>query len=64
MSQPLHLCYLNGEYLPLAAARVSPLDRGFFLGGNRSAWFQPLLVGAIDFGGENLFAVDGGHHLR
>jgi len=32
MSQPLHLCYLNGEYLPLAAARVSPLDRGFLFG--------------------------------
>jgi D-alanine transaminase len=26
---PLPLCYLNGEYLPLAEARVSPLDRAF-----------------------------------
>jgi D-alanine transaminase len=26
---PLPLCYLNGEYLPLAQARVSPLDRAF-----------------------------------
>ncbi len=26
---PLPVCYLNGEYLPLAAARVSPLDRAF-----------------------------------
>jgi D-alanine transaminase len=26
---PLPLCYLNGEYLPLADARVSPLDRAF-----------------------------------
>jgi D-alanine transaminase len=26
---PLPVCYLNGEYLPLAEARVSPLDRGF-----------------------------------
>jgi D-alanine transaminase len=26
---PLPLCYLNGEYLPLRDARVSPLDRGF-----------------------------------
>ncbi len=26
---PLPLCYLNGEYLPLSDARVSPLDRGF-----------------------------------
>lgn len=26
------LCYLNGEYLPLAEARISPLDRGFLFG--------------------------------
>lgn len=26
---PLPICYLNGEYLPLAEARVSPLDRAF-----------------------------------
>src|SRR5271168_58606 len=26
---PLPLCYLNGEYLPLEEARISPLDRGF-----------------------------------
>jgi D-alanine transaminase len=25
-------CYLNGEYLPLAAARISPMDRGFLFG--------------------------------
>ncbi|HTY94906.1 MAG TPA: aminotransferase class IV [Steroidobacteraceae bacterium] len=29
MAAPLPLCYLNGEYLPLAEARVSPLDRAF-----------------------------------
>ncbi len=29
MADPLPLCYLNGEYLPLADARISPLDRGF-----------------------------------
>jgi D-alanine transaminase len=29
MADPLPLCYLNGEYLPLAEARISPLDRGF-----------------------------------
>jgi D-alanine transaminase len=29
MAEPLPLCYLNGEYLPLTAARISPLDRGF-----------------------------------
>ena len=29
MADPLPLCYLNGSYLPLAEARISPLDRGF-----------------------------------
>jgi D-alanine transaminase len=29
MADPLPICYLNGEYLPLNEARVSPLDRGF-----------------------------------
>jgi D-alanine transaminase len=29
MADPLPFCYLNGEYQPLAAARISPLDRGF-----------------------------------
>lgn len=29
MADPLSLCYLNGAYLPLTEARVSPLDRGF-----------------------------------
>jgi D-alanine transaminase len=29
VAEPLPLCYLNGEYLPLREARVSPLDRGF-----------------------------------
>ena len=32
MADPLPLCYLNGEYLPLAQARISPLDRGFLYG--------------------------------
>ena len=26
---PLPICYLNGEYLPLTEAKISPLDRGF-----------------------------------
>ena len=26
---PLPVCFLNGEYLPLREARISPLDRGF-----------------------------------
>lgn len=29
---PLPICYLNGGYLPLAEARVSPLDRAFLFG--------------------------------
>ncbi len=29
MPAPLPLCYLNGDFLPLAEARISPLDRGF-----------------------------------
>jgi D-alanine transaminase len=29
---PLPVCYLNGEYLPLEDARVSPLDRAFLFG--------------------------------
>jgi D-alanine transaminase len=29
MAEPLPLCYLNGAYLPLLEARISPLDRGF-----------------------------------
>jgi len=29
MGEPLPICYLNGTYLPLREARVSPLDRAF-----------------------------------
>ncbi len=29
---PLPICYLDGEYLPLAEARVTPLDRAFLFG--------------------------------
>jgi D-alanine transaminase len=32
MAEPLPQCYLNGEYLPLRDARISPLDRGFLFG--------------------------------
>jgi D-alanine transaminase len=32
MATPLPVCFLNGEYLPLAQARVSPLDRAFLFG--------------------------------
>ena len=28
----MSLCYLNGEFLPLSEARISPLDRGFLFG--------------------------------
>jgi len=29
MAGPFPTCWLNGEFLPLSAARISPLDRGF-----------------------------------
>jgi D-alanine transaminase len=29
MADPLPICYLNGSYMPLREARISPLDRGF-----------------------------------
>ncbi|HEV2441621.1 MAG TPA: D-amino acid aminotransferase [Steroidobacteraceae bacterium] len=32
MADPFPTCYLNGEYLPLSQARISPLDRGFLYG--------------------------------
>jgi D-alanine transaminase len=32
MGEPLPVCYLNGEYVPLREARISPLDRGFLYG--------------------------------
>lgn len=32
MAAPLPAAYLNGEFLPLAAAKVSPLDRAFLFG--------------------------------
>lgn len=32
MPAPLPICYLNGTYLPLAEARITPLDRGFLYG--------------------------------
>src|SRR5207344_150675 len=32
MAQPLPWCYLNGEKVRLAEARVSPLDRSFLFG--------------------------------
>lgn len=32
MAEPLPLCHLNGEILPLREARISPLDRSFLFG--------------------------------
>jgi D-alanine transaminase len=32
MATPLHWCLLNGERVPLAEARISPLDRSFLFG--------------------------------
>jgi D-alanine transaminase len=32
VAEPLPICFLSGDYLPLAEARVSPLDRAFLFG--------------------------------
>lgn len=32
MAEPFPTCYLNGTYLPLTEARISPMDRGFLFG--------------------------------
>src|SRR5271169_6665245 len=32
LSVPLPICHLNGQYLPLSEARISPLDRAFLFG--------------------------------
>jgi D-alanine transaminase len=32
VAEPLPICYVNGEFLPFEAARVSPFDRGFLFG--------------------------------
>lgn len=32
MPDPFPICYLNGAFLPLQEARISPLDRGFLYG--------------------------------
>jgi len=32
MAHPLPICYLDGHWLPLAEARISPLDRSFLFG--------------------------------
>ena len=32
MAEPLPICHLNGEWLPLREARISPLDRSFLFG--------------------------------
>lgn len=32
MADPLPICYLDGAYVPLREARISPLDRGFLFG--------------------------------
>jgi D-alanine transaminase len=29
MGEPLPVCFLNDDFLPLREARISPLDRGF-----------------------------------
>jgi D-alanine transaminase len=32
VAEPFPICFLNGAYLPLEEARISPLDRGFLYG--------------------------------
>jgi D-alanine transaminase len=32
VAEPLPICYVNGEFLPFEAARISPFDRGFLFG--------------------------------
>jgi D-alanine transaminase len=32
VTEPLPICYLNGEFLPFETARISPFDRGFLFG--------------------------------
>ncbi len=32
MGEPFPICYLDGDYLPIREARISPLDRGFLFG--------------------------------
>jgi D-alanine transaminase len=32
VAEPLPICYLNGEFVPFEAARISPFDRGFLFG--------------------------------
>lgn len=32
MAEPFPTCYLDGDYLPIEKARISPLDRGFLFG--------------------------------
>ena len=32
MAEPMPICHLNGEWLPLREARISPLDRSFLFG--------------------------------
>jgi D-alanine transaminase len=32
MATPFDICFLNGNYVPLRDARISPLDRGFLFG--------------------------------
>jgi D-alanine transaminase len=32
MAEPLPICHLNGDLVPLREARISPLDRGFLFG--------------------------------
>ncbi len=51
MAAPLPVAHLNGRFLPLAEARISPLDRGFLFG---DAVYEVLPV----FGGRPFLAAE------
>lgn len=46
MADPLPLCYLNGEYVALRDARISPLDRGFLFADSVYE-VQPVFAGRM-----------------
>lgn len=54
MADPLPVCYLNGEFLPLAAARISPLDRALPL--DRAFLFADSVYEVLPaFGGGDMY---------
>jgi D-alanine transaminase len=50
---PLPICFLNGQYVPLADARISPLDRGFLFA-DAVYEVMPLYAGRAFFFAEHM----------